>query len=63
MMRDEALEELLGHLDRDSFGTLRIHADYGEYRASYATGVMPVQGEWQPVLSDALVSLVEKLRA
>lgn len=63
MLRDEVIEELLSHLEKDSFGTLRVHADNGEFRASYATGDQPfIDGEWWPVLTDALVSLAEELR-
>ncbi len=63
MLRDEAIETLLSRLEKEPNGRLVIDSDNGEFQAYYIaiSGNREFEGEWKPVLSDALSSLVEEL--
>ncbi len=58
LLRDEALTWLLSRLEDEPHGTLRISVDHGLFRATYATGVTPCEGDALPNLTDALCSLI-----
>lgn len=61
ILHDEAIELLLARLEDEPLATLQVHVDNGLYRASFI-GQTVDRGEACPVLTDALVSLVEALR-
>lgn len=61
MLRDEAIDVLLTIVEESSAGWLTVRADNGLFRASYATGVTPVEGDESPSLTNALTSLLEKM--
>ncbi len=62
MLFDEAIYALVEMLEREPSSTLQIHAQHGEYFASLEVNYTTVVGDIHPVLSDALASLVERVR-
>lgn len=64
MLFDEAVVALVERLEAESFAELHICVEHGNYQASFHTGVLgTVEGKLCPVMSDALVSLIEALNA
>lgn len=58
LLLDEAVWMLFERLESEPTGSLDIRADHGYYQASFNE----FEGEWKPVLSDALNSLLGVLR-
>lgn len=62
MLRDEAIEALLTRLEGDGYASIEIVVDHGSFVATYANDDTHTVGDVRYVLTDALVSLVERSR-
>lgn len=60
MLRAKAIELLLAKLEDESLATLQVHVDGGLFRVSLTAQTL-IRGDAEPILTNALVSLAEKL--
>lgn len=63
MLFDEALNALIKRLEREPTGSLMLVIDYGDYTVNYRAGDGWIEGGAHPVLTDALVEMVELVKA